>query len=92
MQRMNSYVAFFAVLIITVSNYGAGFIGSPSGLANTQSAASSANYGGGFISAPNFTSASLYMPFAYRATGNYGGGFVQSPPVWYGYHSRLTFW
>lgn len=68
-------------LIISTSNYGSGFLGSPDLYgANITATIYTGNYGAGFLGSPNIVRS--YSPFR---VGYYGAGFIPSPPRWYGY-------
>jgi hypothetical protein len=68
-------------LIISTSNYGAGFSGSPQVYGSqTTNVVYTANYGSGFVGSPALQGANLTPTVS---TSNYGSGFVGSPDLIY---------
>ncbi len=64
-------------LVISTTNYGSGFIGSPKLLGGqTNGVVYTGNYGSGFIGSPALLGSNV-TPTVY--TGNYGSGFIGSP-------------
>lgn len=66
-------------LIISTSNYGAGFLGSPALVGNQPNTViSTGNYGAGFLGSPALQGGNTTPVIS---TGNYGAGFLGSPLV-----------
>src|SRR3989344_1227166 len=74
------------------SNYGAGFVGSPTLTTfDTSSTISTANYGQGFVGSPTLVG---YNTYTFTTTGNYGAGYhtYGAPSSWSGYLGSYAWW